>query len=74
MDQSFNMTSLFLWFQEKPLTKSLQRGEDPQFDQVSAVEGWKRALSKKKVIKKDNSTLCKTIRQHLHMIMKQMNI
>lgn len=24
-----------VWFQEKPLTKSLQRGEDPHFDQVS---------------------------------------
>lgn len=25
----------FVFLQEKPLAKSLQRGEDPQFDQVS---------------------------------------
>lgn len=29
-----------MWFQEKPLTKSLQRGEDPHFDQVSEEKKW----------------------------------
>lgn len=35
--KSCNLTVLLvlLFSQEKPLTKSLQRGEDPQFDQVS---------------------------------------
>lgn len=28
---------VFLFLKEKPLSKSLQRGEDPQFDQVSLL-------------------------------------
>lgn len=33
-----NVKFSLLCLQEKPLAKSLQRGEDPQFDQVSTVK------------------------------------
>ena len=37
---SMMTTSACLSLKEKPLSKSLQRGEDPQFDQVSLYYSW----------------------------------
>lgn len=45
-------TWITLLLQERPLSKSLQKGEDPQFDQVGSIEtcisnkGWYAKLSK----------------------------
>ena len=44
MFREYNGPLLFLCLQEKPLAKSLQRGEDPQFDQVNVTQYTELAL------------------------------